>query len=63
VTEREWDALVRSGRQAEFQARQILARPLAAWEYGTPQETWWRWAVAVLEGAAVALTAPTGGSR
>jgi hypothetical protein len=43
MTEPEWEALVRSGRQAEHQARELLARSLAAWERGTLQEAWRAW--------------------
>ena len=67
MTEQEWTELIRAGRQAEYQAREILAmqqvsclargqcgnfpRPRAACERGTLQETWRAWAVAVLSGA------------
>lgn len=35
MTERQWDAVVRSGRQAEHQAVEIIRRPFASWERGT----------------------------
>jgi hypothetical protein len=49
MTAREWEALVAAGRQAEHQALELLARPLASWERGTLQETWRAWALAVLQ--------------
>jgi hypothetical protein len=49
VTEREWDVLVRSGRQVEHQAAQLLLRPRGAWEWTVPEAVrLHRWAVAVL---------------
>jgi hypothetical protein len=49
MTEMQWAELIREGRQPEHQARQLLARPLSAWEQATPQVTWRAWALAVLE--------------
>ena len=52
TSEREWAALVASGRQAEHQALEILRRPLDEWEARLPESLRARrWAVAVLAGA------------
>jgi hypothetical protein len=48
MTDPEWRALVQAGGQTTHQARELLRRPLSAWEGGTWQEIWRAWALAVL---------------
>jgi hypothetical protein len=48
MTDAEWRSIIEAGGQAVHQAREILARPLSAWEIGMPQAGWRAWAEAVV---------------